>query len=805
MRGTVNEALTEQGVSGQASGAREPRPGVTGSQWPGALWGALAVVVPLAVLLVHAARYFPFIADDALISLRYSERFTQGLGLTWTDGERVEGYSNLLWVLLNAGLKVLGVDLIHAARLLGVGCFAVVFFCLYLASDDRRRPFGASLFVSVLLALTGPIAVWSIGGLEQPLCAALLAIALMLCTRFIQAGAPGRLTHEFGAALALLCWTRPDAPLLVAALALTSMALRRRVGSLKALLQGLQLLAWPVAAVAVQLMFRLWYYGDVLPNTAYVKGEVSWERAREGLDYISSGAKALTPLLFLAAAGLYSSYRSPSRRARTLPALAVLVSWSAYLVAIGGDIFPAHRHFVVTLVALGWLCLEGTQWLFGRHALWSRFLVAGIAGVVLTLQLDQPANRTAIVERWEWEGQVIGELFRDGFHDQRPYLAVTAAGTLPYFSRLPALDMQGLNDRHIARRPSEAGFLGHDHGDGPYVLGRAPDIIAFRGPGRGPPAFVSGRQMRHDPRFRNNYKLVRFEGHDPFYAVSLSWLRRQGKVGMKRTENRLVVPAYLLDGAVGQLGDDSAMVGYIAEKTSATSPVLTLGEGVWSVRLEPPNRLLQIEVINQDRQPLETRGARFGASFRMHVRLRLQSGAIATSVCRLVVERAGPMPSGHALKQGKRRVLKRRAKLKPGRVLRALHEEASSWPDRQGYVGQTEAGLGTFHPELGDKSRAELETGPIVVPPEAMLELSLAGGADRSQVGVRLKMHGRTLMTWAGADSDEPRLHRFDLSRYAGRSIVLEVFDDSEGHWGHTDVRGLWLKQLAPTTKGASP
>ena len=67
------------------------------------------------VLLVGAGHvwfYAPFISDDAFISLRYAERLLQGHGLTWTDGERVEGYTDLAWVLLTALLGALRIDLI---------------------------------------------------------------------------------------------------------------------------------------------------------------------------------------------------------------------------------------------------------------------------------------------------------------------------------------------------------------------------------------------------------------------------------------------------------------------------------------------------------------------------------------------------------------------------------------------------------------------------------------------------------------------------------------------------------------------
>ena len=62
------------------------------------------VVIALAVLAIHANHFLPFIADDALISLRYSQRLLAGQGLTWNPGERVEGYSNLLWVLCCAAI-----------------------------------------------------------------------------------------------------------------------------------------------------------------------------------------------------------------------------------------------------------------------------------------------------------------------------------------------------------------------------------------------------------------------------------------------------------------------------------------------------------------------------------------------------------------------------------------------------------------------------------------------------------------------------------------------------------------------------
>ena len=64
--------------------------------------GAAALAAVYALMLAHAHLYRSFLSDDALISFRYARRLVQGFGLSWTGNERVEGYTDLLWVLLDA-------------------------------------------------------------------------------------------------------------------------------------------------------------------------------------------------------------------------------------------------------------------------------------------------------------------------------------------------------------------------------------------------------------------------------------------------------------------------------------------------------------------------------------------------------------------------------------------------------------------------------------------------------------------------------------------------------------------------------
>ena len=51
-----------------------------------------------------------FVHDDVYVTLRYVRNFLAGHGLVWNVGERVEGYTSLLHVLLISGGGRLGFE-----------------------------------------------------------------------------------------------------------------------------------------------------------------------------------------------------------------------------------------------------------------------------------------------------------------------------------------------------------------------------------------------------------------------------------------------------------------------------------------------------------------------------------------------------------------------------------------------------------------------------------------------------------------------------------------------------------------------
>ncbi len=542
-----------------------------------------------AVLLAHALLYRPFFADDALISLRYARRLLDGQGLTWTDGPPVEGYSNLLWVLLLAGLGRLGMDLILAARILG-GIFSLAALAAVAYAAAPARGLWVRTAPLVLLAACGSLAAWLIGGLEQPLFIALFAWAIVLIDPLLEDTEAGPVAARRALVPALLfgllCLTRPDAPLLVGTVAAALWAARgfRR----RALAPVAVLLAIPLAFVGAHEAFRLAYYHSLLPNTAHAKLTASAHHLRSGLRYVGGGTLCLLGLLVPVAWGLRAAAEDRPFRRRLLLVVVPMAAWSAYLVVIGGDIFPARRHQLVPTVLAALLAARMGA-LLGK-----RLAVPFAVGLALLAagQIADPENRRAREERWEWDGQVVGLTLKAAFGPQRPLIAVDPAGCVPYFSGLPALDMLGLNDRVLARsRP--AGFdgspIGHERGNGAYVLACNPDLVLFSGPAGGPPDYPSGRMMVADPAFHRRYREIAVEARDPRLFRFRIWMRREGgAIGIERDSSgtRVHVPGYLC--ADGSWANAIADSGLLAMSTGPGTPALLsglpLGPGKWTVR-----------------------------------------------------------------------------------------------------------------------------------------------------------------------------------------------------------------------------
>jgi arabinofuranosyltransferase len=583
--------------------------------WPSRACVLVAFLVCAAALFVHARTYMPFFIDDSFISLRYSSRLLNGDGLTWTDGERVEGYSNLLWVLATSAVGLVVEDLVFAARVLGVGSTWLALSALFFVSLRRQSSVVVSsafaLISGLCLAATGPVAAWSLGGLEQPLLIALLAWGVALGDALCDDSVTPTWQDVWPSStcFGLACLVRPDAPLFTAAAALA--CLLSRGISRTSVRTAAYLVSLPLAVVAGLLAFRKLYYDALVPNTYHAKGAFSWERVQAGYDYVETSFLPLAPLWAVLLLGTLVFLVSPGARRRLALSLVPCVVWTAYVVRIGGDICPQRRHLVVTFMLSAFVLLELLHFAWSRAGR-LRALVPIAGAAVLALlpykQKGDPQRERALADTWHWSGQPVGIFLRTAFAAERPLLAVDSAGALPYYYEFPCLDMLGLNDRYIAEHPPKGigkGYVGHELGDGRYVLSRKPDLIAFWTPyGHDRPQWRSGHEMVRTAEFRKLYQLVTFETPDASRTRTRLFVRRKdGRIGLSRTDSEVRVPGFLLEGpqAVARMDAKHRLFVHVPKGSSVHLDDLPLDKGAWRVEVDGDGA---VEVLVRDRAAL---------------------------------------------------------------------------------------------------------------------------------------------------------------------------------------------------------
>jgi len=530
-----------------------------------ARWPAFAILAgALALLGVGIGSFWPWISDDAFIALRYSERLVVGMGLTWDDGPPVEGYSNLLWLLLCAALRPSGLGWIAIAQGLGIAATIATFvvFARTPLLDGKGQVARASTW---LLAATAPVGLWAIGGLEGPLTMLLVGFAYVRVGELLVAPEREALRRcaLAGAAFTLLVLCRSEGPLWVAfaAFAVVLFARRGPAGERHLVRRRLLVLVGPaVLAVFAQLAFRLAYYGEWVPNTAHAKLASSPATLAIGKLYVGSAAQVLRGLWIPAAIGLVLGLGDRRLRPLTLLCAAALATWVGYVLWIGGDWYPLGRYLqggyglLVLLAGIGLLRLA--RWRGGGVVAWL-VVAAGVGIARWDARLD-PADPYQRVSDWEWRGRAVGEWLGRAFGPQRPLLALDPAGAVPFYSGLPCLDMLGLCDSTIAKTPPprpDHVWPAHSRGNPRHVLDQEPDLLLFGTPtGELLPRWPGGWQMEEEPRFLGDYRCamlrtgpVSVVGQPEPQDIKITLrVRTAGRLGVRHDGDRWIVPGWLL-------------------------------------------------------------------------------------------------------------------------------------------------------------------------------------------------------------------------------------------------------------------
>lgn len=429
-----------------------------------------------------------FLCDDAFITFRYARNLASDLGPVFNPGERVEGYTNFLWMIVMAAVIKLGGAPELWSRVLSIlfsfGTIAV--FLHYISASYRDRLL-AFLFPA-FLAFSAPFFVWSTGGLETAAFTffTFAAITSLLRARDRSYGKSFLFSSLFFLAAAL---TRPEGVMLFAfALAyIAVLAIRKRISAASSLLFIIPFFL----LYGTYFLWRWDFYGKLLPNTYYIKTP-GFELIRQGIYYYVQfviRSSVWIPVTLVVYRLIRVKFRTLSDRSLFL--LTVILLYSLYVVYTGGD-FMALSRFMMPLLPVVYLLSDelirsSGPWLTTRKQ-------RAAVGILLTLFVAANIYASERARRI-WHENVIDSIgllidFADKWTDvglmmrqsslPTDTLATTAAGIIPYYSGLYTIDILGLVGSNIAsyRRSASANRPGHSmHIDPDHLLKLRPQFL----------------------------------------------------------------------------------------------------------------------------------------------------------------------------------------------------------------------------------------------------------------------------------------------------------------------------------------
>ena len=411
-------------------------------------WLGLSVILVLCVAaLISLSRALGVeLIDDSYIFLRYARNLAEGHGPVFNvGGERVEGFSSPLWMLLLGAAGVVSAasgvasasgfaaaggstaDFEWIASTLGLCCGAGVIVVLLLGvrSVSQGRLGGSlalpdTLVLGLGVATCPALVFWSASGMDAALFTLLVSACLISVLRDRENHGEGarNLAGSLPGPSLRSGPASPEAPGLSVrtAVLLATATLTRPEGVLLAVCAGafflyerrcVRVLVGYGVAVALMLLARYSYFGAWVPNTYHAKVTFDWARRfSDGFHYLATAVQTNLPLILALMVVLLIAWRQrkkwrrdegtkgrsgravhsvpPSLRAY-VPFVLFLGGWTflwlAYVIYVGGDNFSMFRFLLPIMPALFLLLAEG--WALVSPALRPAARYTALASLVL--------------------------------------------------------------------------------------------------------------------------------------------------------------------------------------------------------------------------------------------------------------------------------------------------------------------------------------------------------------------------------------------------------------------------------------
>jgi hypothetical protein len=293
------------------------------------------------IFLLIALQFFGWIVDDLYIYFRYVNNILDGNGIVYNPGDRVEGVSGFSWLMALTVFGYLGLPLELTSKISGLTLALVNLFLIFKIS--LKAGLGKLSYLACILMLFNlPFVLWSISGFEIMFYMFLMLLSFKL---IISLNSESRNIPYLSILLFLISVTRPEGILMSLGFLLFVFNFTRdKSTTLKAsLIFGVLFCSF--------LLFRIFYFGDILPNTYYAKighnliGYYEIRSYKNGLfyiiDFFKHNIQFITLLLLLP-----FTIKHLIRNRIFLFAMTVLLLQFFFIIFAGGDWMVQYRFMI---------------------------------------------------------------------------------------------------------------------------------------------------------------------------------------------------------------------------------------------------------------------------------------------------------------------------------------------------------------------------------------------------------------------------------------------------------------------------